>query len=83
MEARTTGLPYDQTNRWIVPYNPYLLLRFDCHLNVEVCTSIKAVKYLYKYIHKGPDRANLVVGDQNDEISMHVDARYVAAPEAT
>jgi len=57
-------------------------LRYDCHLNVEVCTSIKAVKYLYKYIHKGPDRANLVATDPNDEISMHLDARYVAAPEA-
>jgi len=82
-EARTSGPPYEQTNRWIVPYNPYLLLRYDCHLNVEVCTSIKAVKYLYKYIHKGPDRANMQVGDPADEISMHLDARYVAAPEAT
>ena len=82
-EARTTGPPYEQTNRWIVPYNPYLLLRYDCHLNVEVCTSIKAVKYLYKYIHKGPDRANLDVTDPADEITMHLDARYVAAPEAT
>jgi len=82
LEPRTTGAPYEQSNRWIVPYNPYLLLRYDCHINVEVCTSIKAVKYLYKYIHKGPDRANLVVADAMDEISTHLDARYVAAPEA-
>jgi len=80
--ARTTGPGYEQSSRWIVPYNPYLLLRYDCHLNVEVCTSIKAVKYLYKYIHKGPDRANLVVGEPEDEIAQHIDARYVAAPEA-
>jgi len=81
-EARTTGRPYEQTNRWIVPYNPYLLLRYDCHINVEVCTSIKAVKYLYKYVHKGPDRANIEMGVV-DEIAAHLDARYVAAPEAT
>ncbi len=24
-------------NRFVVPYNPYCLLRFDCHINVEVC----------------------------------------------
>ena len=29
-----------------------MLVKYDCHINVEVCTSIKAVKYLYKYIHK-------------------------------
>ena len=28
-EARTTGPPYEQTNRWIAPNNPYLLLRYD------------------------------------------------------
>ncbi len=43
--------------RSIVPYNPVLLEMFRCHINVEVCTSIKAVKYLYKYTYKGPDRA--------------------------
>ena len=35
-------------NRWVAPYNAYLLNRYDCHLNVEVCASIEAVKYLYK-----------------------------------
>jgi hypothetical protein len=39
-------------NRWVVPYNPYLSAKFDCHLNVEVCSSIKIVKYLYKYVYK-------------------------------
>ncbi|XP_028109697.1 uncharacterized protein LOC114308332 [Camellia sinensis] len=34
-------------NRWVVPYNPYLLAKFDCHINVEICSTIKVVKYLY------------------------------------
>ena len=39
--------------RSVVPHNLALLELFDCHLNVEICTSIKAVKYLYKYTYKG------------------------------
>jgi hypothetical protein len=42
-----------------VPYNPYLLRLFNCHINVEACGSIKAVKYLFKYIYKGHDRASV------------------------
>ena len=42
-------------NRWVVPYNPYLLKKYNAHINVEACTSPKSVKYLYKYIYKGHD----------------------------
>ena len=38
-------------NRWITPYSPYLLLKYECHLNVEVCFSVESVKYLYKYVY--------------------------------
>ena len=31
-------------NRWITPYSPYLLLTYECHLNVEVCVSVESVK---------------------------------------
>lgn len=36
-------------NRWIVPYNRYLTLKYDAHINVEICSSVRSVKYLYKY----------------------------------
>ena len=42
-------------NFWVVPYNTYLLKKYGCHLNVEACTSVKPVGYLYKYIFKGSD----------------------------
>ena len=66
-------------NRWVVPYNPMLLKKYKCHLNVEICTSIKAVKYLYKYTYKGPDRANMEIVN---EVTDFLDARYATAPEA-
>ena len=69
-----------QDSTWIVPYNAYLLKRYNCHLNTEVCTTIKAVKYLYKYSFKGPDRACIEVGV--NEVQDFLDARYVGAPEA-
>merc|ERR1712055_347308 len=36
------------------PYNPLLLLRYNCHINVEKCASILGAKYIYKYTTKGP-----------------------------
>ena len=72
------------SNRDVVPYNPYLSARYECHINVEVCTSITAVKYLFKYVYKGHDRANVAVcpvGTDTDEVQAYEDARYVAASE--
>jgi hypothetical protein len=42
-------------NRWVVPYNPYLTRRYKAHINVEICSSIKVLKYLYKYVYKGSE----------------------------
>jgi len=36
-------------------------MRYQCHINVEVCSSITVVKYLYKYVYKGHDRALAVL----------------------
>ncbi|XP_042944678.1 uncharacterized protein LOC122278566 [Carya illinoinensis] len=78
---------HDLDNRWVVPYNPYLLAMFDCHIYVEICSTIKAVKYLYQYIYKGHDRVafNLVSEQstqQIDEIERFQSARWITPPEA-
>ncbi|XP_014670443.1 PREDICTED: uncharacterized protein LOC106811370 [Priapulus caudatus] len=73
-------------NRWIVPYNPYLTKKFYAHINVEACTSIKSVKYLFKYVYKGHDCANVRITQTDelthDEVHTFLDTRYVSAPEA-
>ena len=46
-------------NCWVVPYSPYLLAKYDAHINVEICANVKACKYIFKYVHKGGDRASL------------------------
>jgi hypothetical protein len=77
---------HEVDNTWIVPYNPYLTKKFKAHINLEACTSIKSVKYLFKYVYKGYDCANVEVSEKSelnhDEVSAFVDARYVSAPEA-
>ncbi|CAN6701616.1 unnamed protein product [Malus baccata var. baccata] len=56
-------------NSWVIPYNPWLLL---------------SVKYLYKYVYKGPDRVTVEVqsNPEYDEMKQFRDARWVCAPEA-
>ena len=43
----------DLDNRWVISYNPYLLASFDFHMTVEICSTIKAIKYLYSIFTKG------------------------------
>ncbi|XP_077239757.1 uncharacterized protein LOC143880671 [Tasmannia lanceolata] len=83
-------------NRWVVPYNIDLLIKYNAHINVELCAKTKVIKYLFKYIHKGPDRATVVLEvdsktnvqhtdnfrQENDEVKQYLDCRYISAPEA-
>ncbi|CAD6907564.1 unnamed protein product [Tilletia laevis] len=74
---------WNADNTWVVPYNPFLSKTFACHLNVEVCSSMAAVKYLYKYVFKGPDHISMQAGSVSDsEIDNYLNARYVSPCEA-
>ncbi|XP_021770771.1 uncharacterized protein LOC110734962 [Chenopodium quinoa] len=83
-------------NRWVVPYNRDLCVKYNAHINVERVAVRSVVKYLYKYVTKGQDRATVVIennsttrhgqevrkGNRVDEIKQYLDCRYVSAIEA-
>eukprot|EP00798_Chlamydomonas_sp_ICE-L_P028691 gene28691-31859_t len=92
-ERRTVTLD----NRHVVPYNRALSAKYEAHINVEHCATVRSVKYLYKYVYKGHDRAQVAFinkGPQGqvqdvaavvaprDEIAEYLDGRYVGACEA-
>ncbi|XP_040361620.1 uncharacterized protein LOC112202949 [Rosa chinensis] len=70
-------------NNFVVPYNSNLLLRYNAHINVESCSQSMLIKYLFKYINKGPDRARLLLHDDlNDEITSYLNCRYLTPHES-
>ncbi|XP_056864414.1 uncharacterized protein LOC130511444 [Raphanus sativus] len=75
-------------NGYVVPYNRNLMLRYHAHMNVEWCIQTRAVKYLFKYIHKGPDYASAAMDKEDedgviDEIKTYYDCRYITACESS
>jgi len=91
------GVMTEIDNQWIGPYSPYLMSVFDCHCSVEICSNVRAVKFLIKYVCKGPDRAMVRIvrtGEQGgdaeeaeqqqpiDEIQVFFEARFIGDSEA-
>jgi hypothetical protein len=66
------------TDDWVVPHNKYLLLRWKCHINLEICSSFRCFKYVYKYTFKPPDSTAITV----DEVEAHLAGRLLSASEA-
>ncbi|XP_074336530.1 uncharacterized protein LOC141673684 [Apium graveolens] len=103
-KRRKTGITVkkkriDLYNRYVVPYNRDLLIRFQCHTNLEICNSSRSLKYLFKYCLKGHDTTTMCLRKKNnkkgctttitpekwplDEVKQYLNGRYVCASEAS
>ncbi|XP_072392261.1 uncharacterized protein [Diabrotica undecimpunctata] len=71
-------------NQWVVPYSPLLSKTYKAHINVELCSSVKSIKYICKYVNKGSDLAISEVQNKNknDEIARYQMGRYISSNEA-
>nr|GEW67408.1 hypothetical protein [Tanacetum cinerariifolium] len=83
-------------DRYVVPHNRYMLLKYQAHINVEWCNRSKAIKYLFKYLNKRMDRETIVIQENVpngqadttekvtvvDEIKNYLNCRYLAPCEA-
>ena len=94
MDPRTGILKFkrlQEEDRLVVPYNPWMLMLFDCHVNVQVCCSRSCIGYLYKYVFKGVDKAEIAFsridaehpyGSDENELDHFLNGRYLSAGEA-
>jgi PIF1-like helicase/Helitron helicase-like domain at N-terminus/Helicase len=70
------------TDQHVVAYNPFLLEKYEAHINVEVASKLEVIKYLFKYVYKGCDKAIFSIKNQYDEIAKFEEGRYVGPVEA-
>ncbi|CAG9835009.1 unnamed protein product [Diabrotica balteata] len=74
----------DIDNSWVVPYSPLLSKTYNAYLlsliNIEFSRSVKSIKYICKYVHKGSDMAVFRIENTNvnappinkdDEITLY------------
>ena len=98
---RDTGIfirrdTHNLDNTWVVPHNLELLKKYQAHINVKYVNKSKVLKYLCKYVNKGPDQAKIIferikkcqdapINQETkdiDEIKEYLDCRYLSEQDA-
>ncbi|CAN0502767.1 unnamed protein product, partial [Laminaria digitata] len=69
-------------NRYIVPYNPYLIMKYDCHICIDIVTGKAVIAYLYKYAYKPADSTRAKITYNGNEIEAYRSVRYISSSEA-
>jgi len=85
-------------NQFVIPHNLPILKKYQAHINVEWCNTSNAIKYLFKYVTKGVDKATILIEKgttttfdtedttrvvkERNEIQEYLDCRYLSACEA-
>lgn len=78
-----------------MPYNRGLIVKYHAHINIEWCNQGLLIKYMFKYVTKGPDRATIAIGKYKDadsgenkgnivsnEVDDYIACRYLSSAEA-
>ena len=77
-----------EQDAWAVPHIPALLVKYQCHFNVEHVFGALVIDYLYMYFFKLPPSVRLTLKeihkkkDYSDEIKNYIKCRYVGSVEA-
>uniref|UniRef100_A0A8D8VRR9 ATP-dependent DNA helicase n=1 Tax=Cacopsylla melanoneura TaxID=428564 RepID=A0A8D8VRR9_9HEMI len=92
-DYNNTGIIHTRSNTeivvhdgWVVPYNPALLLKYEAHMNLELASTRRVIKYLFKYLMKGGSLQNVNViplHRQENEVDSYVTKRMVGASDAS
>lgn len=56
----------------MISYNLYLIRHFKAHINVKICSSIQAIKFIYKYIYKGLNCTNIQLDIEKDKVAQYL-----------